>query len=1659
MSDKLQILIEAILSKTTKQQLVNELKNIEAKLKPIEINANVDKVSQQFKVLADGTKELKKVTTEVTNQFGYQVKSISNVDKETKQLVKSTEIVTNNLKKQLDERIKISDIARKLSYEENQNRLKQVTETQNKIERFITQSNETIAQRNMRSEMLNIDPTQYEQLWKKLLYEQEKSIINDKEKTIEIQKQIALYKQQLAIKLENAKTTYGKHFTDEQKTAILNKSDLINVQNYKDALKDTNLEYDSQISKARTLRKEATLSMEKSDGFMKTLSKDFGKMVAWSIVGTALFGSLRQLQQGLETLKELDSLMVDIAKVTNLTTEEMIRLKDASFEVSSAFGRTAQDYLGSVAEFSRAGYDKMAEGLAKVSLLAQNVGELTTEQANQFLLATDAAYKYSGSQEKLTQVLDGVNEIDNKFATSIGKVSEGITVAGSIASNAGVDINELSAAIGTMTAVTQKSGNEMGRAFRGMLMNIRQIKGQTEDGEIIDDEALSKSAKALNDVGIKVHELRNGIEELRNPMEVIKELADKWETLSSMQQAPIIEALGGKYRGNAVTALLENFDMYEKMLKTFSESTGSAMAENEKRMNSWQAKLNQLSNAMGEFWNKSIDTNVVKNMIDTLTSLVGTMDNLGSVVLVVTGLLMTFNAKALVGVLTSIPSFVAGVISSAKNLFAFKTAMEGATLAASNFQRALGIIGIVLTAATFAYSAFNQQQEEARQKAKEITDKLQQEADALQSLKFQYSEIANSGNITADSKNKLKTIQDQLIKTYKLEADAIDLVNGKYEEQLDLINQAISKKSEEYLNTERTNYNNASKILSRKSSRGFGTGFSTGQTVESEISKAVIEANNLDKSYIIGAKLTLEEYYNLLSKTIEEQIKFQEAGSSKYIGDNSFSLLNKELNNTKKLLEDNKSVLDEYLENQNVVDFYNTFKSKISEVNSAMNDLSKNSADKEASEKLIKLKNEIISISNNNGKLNEFQGLIDDLFKTVKEDSPKLVDTLDNAFNFSSLETSVQTIQKIKEETKDLTDAISEYNDKGKFSNETLLEIVSKYPKFIQYLGNEKELYEAISNELNGKTEKVIEAYNNELTALETSINEKTRGYAKDIKNWYDAEKAKHDITKAMLKKVGEAYDEFLLRGLDDETAQIQASKIAKRLFDNLNSAMPDIGNYIDLKKFDIKKLLTPDDKSSSTKKDSINDILKDEQKYQNEIIKAENESKDLLNEEYEQRLKNLDLEKKANEEIIKYYESMRSTAKAKGLEQELNEKILKVQGDLQNIEKERKEINKDIAESIKKQAEEEKKLREEQKKQATELIDSYQQYVIDGIEKEIDKLEESKKKAKEVAQVKIDAINAEIAKLEDRNDEIREAEEREQKLLDLAKAREKLANIRKERNVQVYKEGQGFVWSVDPKAEQEAMENLQDIEKDYYQWESENARNRQVEALKAQIKSIEDQLKKDEEGYDKRIEAYKKFIKDQEDALKASGSEQITSLDQLLNKLSGLEEESYIERLGQLQTFLNERSKLIQQINALQVTPLTAQDAVQTSIVPTTTKTTTTVTSTTTTTPKKQIISGNNFAQYASGTDSSIEGLSLVGEKGAELKWLSKDSKILPSDLTKQLLELPFNLNKLINIQPNKLQNGQPSVVNHYSFPNMTVEANDGEQFIKSLRTIIRTS
>lgn len=366
---------------------------------------------------------------------------------------------------------------------------------------------------------------------------------------------------------------------------------------------------------------------------------------------TSIFGVLnmgiQKYRQSLTTLKGISTTLTEIAKTSNMVGSELKQLGDDSFGIASKYGLVASNYLKSIQEMARSGYDDMSKELGELSVLAQSAGDMTSEMANNYLLATDAAYKYGGSIDKLTAALDGANYISNRNSATLTDIADATRVSASYAAQAEVEIDQLTAAESTMIAVTKRSGSEMGRAFRSILLNLQKVKGEF-DGEIIDDEQLAKVEKRCHDLGVELEVMGMNGAELRNPMQILKELSEVYNSLpdNSVQKQGLISDLGGKYHANALAALLGRWDLYEKMLGEFSQGAGSSLMEAQKTAESWEGRLNALQNQWDSFVNHITDQNMIKggiSLVDNiLKSAESLVDTLGAIPTLLTAINGTY---------------------------------------------------------------------------------------------------------------------------------------------------------------------------------------------------------------------------------------------------------------------------------------------------------------------------------------------------------------------------------------------------------------------------------------------------------------------------------------------------------------------------------------------------------------------------------------------------------------------------------------------------------------------------------------------------------------------------------------------------------------------------------------------------------------------------------------------------------------------------------------------------------------------------------------------------------------------------------------------------------------------------------------------------------
>lgn len=356
------------------------------------------------------------------------------------------------------------------------------------------------------------------------------------------------------------------------------------------------------------------------------------------------------IRKSITEMRKLDDELVTVRKVADATQEELDRISQKSYEVGSKYGKAPSDYAAGVAGFSRAGYRETAEALAELSIKSQLVGDMSATVANQFLLATDAAYGYKGSVSELGAVLDGMNAIDNNFATSIEKISAGLGKVAPIASQAHVGINEVTAALGTITAVTQRSGEEAATALRALFLNIMgDTKTEIEDGATWTAGEIDGLRDILERYAPAAVAAAEATGQVINPMEAMRGLAQSMKEgiLTEQELMQMVTDIGGKLRSSQLLAIVQNWDMYERMLSTYQNAAGSADAEISKMMDGWSFKAQQLETSFTKMLSGLADSRTAKNALDFLRGVVEVLDtDFGRALITGAGIATVFTAAA-----------------------------------------------------------------------------------------------------------------------------------------------------------------------------------------------------------------------------------------------------------------------------------------------------------------------------------------------------------------------------------------------------------------------------------------------------------------------------------------------------------------------------------------------------------------------------------------------------------------------------------------------------------------------------------------------------------------------------------------------------------------------------------------------------------------------------------------------------------------------------------------------------------------------------------------------------------------------------------------------------------------------------------------------------
>lgn len=150
-----------------------------------------------------------------------------------------------------------------------------------------------------------------------------------------------------------------------------------------------------------------------------------------------------------------------------------------------------------------------------------------------------------------------------------------------VAETFGVSMEKLIGYSTAMGEVSREQGNQLGNRLKTVLSRIT---------------TMDESVTALAEIGI---DTKIG-DEVRDVGDILDDLGGKWHDLSKEQQQHIAVQLAGRHQLSGFTILMENYERALEATETATNSNGSAMQENERYLDSYEAKINHVKNAWTE---------------------------------------------------------------------------------------------------------------------------------------------------------------------------------------------------------------------------------------------------------------------------------------------------------------------------------------------------------------------------------------------------------------------------------------------------------------------------------------------------------------------------------------------------------------------------------------------------------------------------------------------------------------------------------------------------------------------------------------------------------------------------------------------------------------------------------------------------------------------------------------------------------------------------------------------------------------------------------------------------------------------------------------------------------------------------------------------------
>lgn len=346
--------------------------------------------------------------------------------------------------------------------------------------------------------------------------------------------------------------------------------------------------------------------------------------------------SIRYIRQMIKTVVELDDAMTQLKIVTDESAASYDSYAKNISEAAKRIGASTKDLIDATTTYARLGYSMSDSGkLAEYTAMLQNVGDIEADAAQDAITAIIKAYKNELNIDDIESVMDRLVIVGNNFPISVSQLAEGINNAGSSLAVAGNTFNQSLALLAAANTTVQNI-SKASTGLRTITARIRNTKTELDDlGEAMESSDYDALVSALTDANVSLVDSEG---QYRSTYDILKDISDVWNDLTTNEQAALSETLSGTRQQNIFTSIVTNFQEATGAMEAMDDSAGALDESYSEYMDSITAHVNTLKSAFAEFSQTLFDSGLITFVVDAGTALTGLLDSIFSIADAIGGL-------------------------------------------------------------------------------------------------------------------------------------------------------------------------------------------------------------------------------------------------------------------------------------------------------------------------------------------------------------------------------------------------------------------------------------------------------------------------------------------------------------------------------------------------------------------------------------------------------------------------------------------------------------------------------------------------------------------------------------------------------------------------------------------------------------------------------------------------------------------------------------------------------------------------------------------------------------------------------------------------------------------------------------------------------------